>query len=943
MPRNRISRPRLLQELSRGLRGKVTLVCADAGYGKSTLVSEFAESAGLQSQWYHLSPADRDVIRLSEALLGCLLQLASVPPENSSILTRTQRTEHPDYPILSEVLLRQAALVGPEPALIILDDYQNIAGASEVDDLLAALIDGSPPPIRFVILSRTIPRFPLARLKARQEVFVLGQAELAFTREETSQFLKDKMGLDLDELVIDQVQDRTEGWAAGIAMVSQSLLFGHQDRVMAVLADPVASSWLVYDYLAEEVFDKQDPVLQDFLLKSSILSVMTAQMCDHLLGGAFSLSALLALEEKHLFTTSLDPARQTFRYHQLFHEFLRQKLHQLESRKTIASLHQRAAELYERRREWEECVHHYLRAGEVVRAAQVVEAIADQFITAGRFNTVEHWLQELPDDLTATRPWLLVIRARLCHMMLKNEESLRLLERALRIFQVEGDQAGQARTLGEMAYIRCQGGQLEQALRQFDVALQVANNLSELKSHHLGSQAITLRDAGKLEQAAKVSRDSLMELESVQDASKRLVGRSRALRILANTQLEMGDLDGALGTATEALHFCASNSIGEYEETWTLIDFGANLSIRGELDQSIELLNRALSKSGRYIRDQQNVIARWLGNSLRAAGRYQEADQAYRWGTGEASLERIFLQVQLGQAAVARPEALELYGQYRESEVVCLRTTAEVVLGAVLRECHAPDKALEHVREAVASLGTHGFRLREVSALLHQARLEFELSRLAAARSSLDRAFGISESHGYFHFYWWDPNVVAYLCQQALAVGIHTSYAVELASRRLVGPDAAQPAPQSGRRSQANRIPSQTRALLSTLWRKEFSNPQKQVLLSCPDTDIRESLSSALDNKLVSAQGLRKLREENQLSWRELQVFVEYYLRPASREFVGSAQLRKECAQRLGVSDSTVRCHVNSLRNKLSLPAWVAGSRVLEWAEKEGYVPAQTQ
>ena len=154
--------------------------------------------------------------------------------------------------------------------------------------------------------------------------------------------------------------------------------------------------------------------------------------------------------------------------------------------------------------------------------------------------------------------------------------------------------------------------------------------------------------------------------------------------------------------------------------------------------------------------------------------------------------------------------------------------------GVLLRECHSPDQGLEHVREAVSSLGRHGFRLREVSALLHQARLEFELSKLPAARSSLDRAFGISESRGYFHFYWWDPNVCG-LSMPAGNCGWHSHLLRPSSwpSRRLVDPGVA---PNSskvrGPIAGQNAYLPRPAPFCHPSGRKDFSSPQKQVLLS---------------------------------------------------------------------------------------------------------------
>jgi LuxR family maltose regulon positive regulatory protein len=233
------------------------------------------------------------------------------------------------------------------------------------------------------------------------------------------------VGLDLDDGALAQIHDRTEGWAAGLGMVAQSLLQGQRDRVMEIIADPVASAWLVYDYLAEEVFDRLDAHVQDFLAKTSILNWLDDSACDYLLDSSTSWSMLLSLEERQLFTSSADHTRRAFRYHQLFREFLRQRLYLRERRESVVALHRKAAEYYQRHERWEDCVSHYLAAGDVERAALMVEEIGERYIAAGLFQTVQAWLRALPEELTSTRPRLLAIAGRLHSWSANREEAVR--------------------------------------------------------------------------------------------------------------------------------------------------------------------------------------------------------------------------------------------------------------------------------------------------------------------------------------------------------------------------------------------------------------------------------------------------------------------------------------------------------------------------------------
>lgn len=706
---------------------------------------------------------------------------------------------------------------------------------------------------------------------------------------------------------------------------------------MAVLADPAASAWLVYDYLAEEVFDRQDPAIQDFLLKTCILEKMNARLCDFLMSSSTSQATLLALEDQGLFTASVDPCRQTFRYHQLFREFLRQKLYQRESHPTICSLHSKASQFYEREQEWDAAVSHYLKAGEPVKAAHVVEAVGERYIFTGFSQTVERWLEALPEDLASARPWLLALRGRLSQLSVRHEESLRLLERAYRLFQADGNREGQAWVTGEIAYVMYRSGRLQQAVPQFASALSLAKDDKVLRSQLLAAQAMAYREAGMLQQSVDACKASLQELGGVEDRSRRLWCESRAMRILAYGEMEMGLLQSAKRSGRRALDLCVTHELGEYEEGWVLGHLGAVLYACGDLEDAISVLNRALSLSGRYIRDLQHFTGLWLGNSLRDTGQYAQAEQAYAGSVGVAELERLHLKVLVGQAHEVRADAADLYRRYRESQRVVQRATAEVLFASMLRECREAREALEHVREGVRLLRAHGYRPRLASALLHQARIESDLLELSESRESLRQALELAAVDGYYHFFWWDPALVADACRRALEEDLFPEYVSQLAIRRLNSASAAALAPLlQDRRPEVRR---RARDILAHLPERGAFSLRDGTLTECSDPRIRASLLQALNDGVISSQGVQLLRARYQLSWREIEVFVEYYLRPGSGGGDTGTRLRKECADRLSISDHTLRCHINNLRRKLAMPAWVSGETVINWAEQQELLP----
>lgn len=496
-----VSRPRLLSRLSDATRCKVTLVCAGPGYGKSTLLLDYIQTAGIPSGWYRLSALDRDPTHLAAGLADCLTQISSRPVERPN----PGPVDPGTLGVLCQGLLRQMLKPKDDFLLLVLDDYDSVDQSGEAGALIQMLIEESPDFVHFAILSRKSPHLPLGRLRAQRQLSELGQA------------------------------------------------------------DQAGPARLVYDYLAQEVFDCQDAATQDFLMKTSILTKMDFEACDWLLEKDSSLRTLLELENGGLFTTAVDAARRTFRYHELFRQFLHECLHARFPPETIRALHRRAAAFYEGRRDWVACVHHLLRAGETVWAAEVVETTGERLIFSGFSQTVEFWLTTLPGELVAERPWLLALRGRLAHMSIKNEEAERLLDRALQLFQARGDEHGQAWATGELAYVDFRSGALTQSIRRFAEALSRVKQGSLLESELLTMQAMAYRLAGRLDESIEGCTASLRQLSGVDDEAFHNWGQSRATRNLALALMERGDLEAAHATVRRALSLCIEMQLGEIE------------------------------------------------------------------------------------------------------------------------------------------------------------------------------------------------------------------------------------------------------------------------------------------------------------------------------------------------------------------------------------------
>ena len=354
-PRSRVvPRPRLIERLDAGLDGKLTLISAAAGFGKTTLVSAWiaalqasprplGEGPGVRAAWLSLDEGDSDPTRFLAYLIAALQTVA--PSVGQGALAALQAPQPPPpEAILTAVLNDIAAL--PDRLILVLDDYHAV-DAPAVDQALAFLLQNLPPALHLVIATREDPPLPLARLRARGQLTELRAADLRFTPAEAAEFLNQVMGLSLSPAEMAALEARTEGWIAGLHLAALSMQ-GRTDTA-AFVETFSGSHRFVLDYLVEEVLQRQPAGVQDFLLRTAILDRLCGPLCDAVLqdASASGQDTLAYLERANLFIVPLDNERRWYRYHHLFGELLRQRLHQQLPADAIAGLHIRASLWYE--------------------------------------------------------------------------------------------------------------------------------------------------------------------------------------------------------------------------------------------------------------------------------------------------------------------------------------------------------------------------------------------------------------------------------------------------------------------------------------------------------------------------------------------------------------------------------------------------------------------
>jgi LuxR family maltose regulon positive regulatory protein len=463
---------------------KLTLLIAPPGFGKTTLVGAWIRDGALPAAWLSLDPGDNDPLRFLSYLIAALQTMwsAFAPDVLTWLEAPRLSPQDPQAPIeaapIEPALMDRAltALINevqaiPEPFILVLDDY-NVIESQQIHDAISFLVEHAPAHMHLVITSRSTPPLPLSRLRARGLLNELREAELRFTAEEAALFLNQAMALGLAAEDVKALEDRTEGWIAGLQLAALALqpLVAHptapvgpeRSDVRSFIRAFAGTHRYILDYLSDEVLTRQPEHIQQFLLKTSVLERMSAGLCDAVTGGHDGQATLEMLERKHLFVVPLDGERRWYRYHSLFADLLHHRLERALPAE-VPQLHLRACEWYADNDQIYEAMGHALAAQDCERAVQLLEAAGPIMAMRGEAATLLRWLDQLRDRdvrsrarLSLTYAWTLFVTSNMDAIEPRVQEALQALEAApgAQPGQPVGTSAETGRFLAEAAGLR---------------------------------------------------------------------------------------------------------------------------------------------------------------------------------------------------------------------------------------------------------------------------------------------------------------------------------------------------------------------------------------------------------------------------------------------------------------------------------------------------------
>jgi LuxR family maltose regulon positive regulatory protein len=584
-------RPRLLELFGEALNRKATLISAPAGYGKTTLLTQWleAEEVSLPFAWVSVDEQDNDPVRLWMHMVEALRQV--VPEEDfaADVIGGMSAVGQGLVEITIPMFINELAEL-PQRMVLVLDDYQFIT-QDVCHNSVAFFVEHLPENIHLVVASRSDPQLPLGRLRARGELNEIRTVQLAFSEEEAATLLDEKMRLDIDPDDLRLLMNRTEGWPAAIYLASLSLQ--KRDDTHAFIESFRGSSRYIVDLLGEEVLAGLPGDVRDFLLMTSVLRSMTGPLCDEVASREGSGKLLRELARSNLFVVPLDEPGEWYRYHNLFSDLLRYELKSSRP-EVVPVLHGRASSWCEREGYLESAVRYAIAAADHERTGLLIARYWYEYLLAGRTATVERWLDALPEDFINADAALILVKAWISALYGRREERDRYMALAESRSSEEKLPDGTASVESGIATIRSifayEDVQSIAYAGQHAAALD-PERTSPWAAHVRLGLGHGLYLSGETSRARKSLEEALALTKPVQP-----LVRMAVLFSLSNVALDEGHLGEAESHASEARALVNRFRLHKIPQaTLAPIAAGRVLAERGELYEAQEVLESALS------------------------------------------------------------------------------------------------------------------------------------------------------------------------------------------------------------------------------------------------------------------------------------------------------------------------------------------------------------
>jgi LuxR family maltose regulon positive regulatory protein len=759
VPRRRpdlLHRSRLVDFIHEHIDRKLILISAAAGYGKTSLLTDYAHDTDLPVCWYSLDEWDRDPRVFLEYLVASIRdRFPHFGERTLGALQAGMRVEGTRS--IVGTMVNEIYEVIPEYFVLVIDDFHLISDGEEVGSLFSPLLRHLPENCHIILASRTTtPELPIVELMARQELAGLGNEDLRFTTVEIQELLKQNHNLDLPAEEAGRLAQQSEGWITAILLTTHTLWKG----LLRTMARTQGDDSQIFAYLAREVLEQQTEEVQDFLKGSSVLQRMNPALCNNLLGIDNSREMLTLLEDKNLFIARLEgDGGDWFRYHQLFQEFLSAKLR--EEGDSYVSLHLQAGEILERQQSWDEAIRHYLHADAYERAARLVEAIASPTFRSGRWGSLLFWIQSLVGKASLS-PWILYWQSKVFTDSGRLDDAVRALRKAREGFSETGDLRGEVNVLLEESDIHRLRGEYDQAIAKAEEVLSTADlehggdKITLASAHRIMGICYGLQ--GRLKEGLAQLEEALGMFESL--GSEREYDVANTLHDIGRIYLPV-DADRFLHYSRKALvHWRRLGAKGPL--AITLNNIGVAQYRQGRFDEALMTLQESLAESQLMgLMPHQAYAQATTGDIYRARGEYGLAQDAYDQALvlAEEASEGFLV----GYIMDALGNIQRVLGKYDEAERLIGEAiergyehgsdyevaVGQISRGILLHVRGRDDEAAESMRRALDTLQNMGAKQELAKAHFHLSSILFSRGHVSEAMLSLEMALDIVAQVGF--------------------------------------------------------------------------------------------------------------------------------------------------------------------------------------------------
>lgn len=798
-----LPRPRLIERLSANLTRSVTLVTANAGAGKTTLVADFVRAHSRQFVWYQLDHTDADPAIFLSYIIHGIRQL--IPDFGQTMLTYLRQSaaevaQHPERAV--DMLLNEVLDRVDQQLVIVLDDYHHLGAADAVHTAVDRLLAYQPDVLHSILISRDAPPLQLSKLRSKGALVTIDRDDLLFTEEEVQALFRQVFGL---ELTVDQLiefRQRTQGWVMALQLIWQVT----QRHPSASADTPVSllnlsevlrqSERDLFDYFAEEVFEFEPENVRWLLLRISLLERIEFETCARLYPESGCSVILPSLVRRNVFTTVAgDGNGEEYRLHPLFQGFLRRRLRSELGKAGVGAEHLRIANHYLSQENWEQAARHFLAAEEFAKAGKLISEKGPSWITSGALTSLVALTDALPNEVIERFPRALTNRAEVARLRGEYDAAQSLLRRSTILLREQGDREGEAEALQSLATIARRRVSFDEAFAHLDRALELAGEQSAVRVKCGNTRGLCLVSLGKWTEAEQEFRTALQLAEEQNDEHyARLIVHNLGLPAMMR-----GDFGEALRWLRRLLRD-DHDSLRLPQEATAHLNMARCHFYRGEfeacerrLDLALELcqLFNLISSRAETFEAYGNLY-RELGDTARAAQFYERAEQDYDKAGIEPARrelldEQALLKLQTGEPAVARRLIDQLVNSRLPLNDKTRLHTSALTRGRVLIAQGEYDLARADLEPALGYFRQNNFYYYEAQACIELAQVEAAAGRDVAMLERVRRALDLASRYDYE--YWLKRKV-------ALTPGLFTlPEVIELLPPDLPGQTSSAPVP----------------------------------------------------------------------------------------------------------------------------------------------------